>query len=444
MTTMESSSVIIPVIQLPNIDLDKSHQDGLEDKNSLFNRAAEGNFEIADEVYSAEEMAEFNQQLADEHKGSIMTGFYRQRLEKSNHWNTFYKNNKNNFFKDRHYFHREIPNLIEKYKEHEDYIKLHIKFQRSDLFKVLTQHKTDSEVAHEVAHGVAHGVAHEAVSEATPTDSTDIPTTTVTASSNDNTTIVPTETIPALPNAITIPSEHLGLFHSLFTPSEQLLLQRPYSPLTLAEVGCGVGNTLFPLYEDLPLLSIQGCDISAKAIEIIKESPQYSPKTFNVSVCDISKQLLPFEDNSSEIVTLIFTLSALSPEQFNHTLTECHRILKPGGIFYMRDYAIYDLTMLRFKKGQKLSNESNLFVRGDGTKTFFFDRQNLTNWLTQAGFDVDGDNNVKYIKKTVENRKLELAMERRWIFASATKKIDSKPITPCQCKDHIDRDGVGE
>ena len=36
------------------------------------------------------------------------------------------------------------------------------------------------------------------------------------------------------------------------------------------EVGCGVGNTIYPLREECPALFFYGCDLSPRAVDIVK------------------------------------------------------------------------------------------------------------------------------------------------------------------------------
>lgn len=89
--------------------------------------------------------------------------------------------------------------------------------------------------------------------------------------------------------------------------------------LKMFEIGCGVGNTIVPLLQsDLGKnMYIYGCDFSQRAINILKEHPLYDESLCNAFVCDVTADdwEVPFEKSSLDVVTVIFVLSAITPEK---------------------------------------------------------------------------------------------------------------------------------
>jgi tRNAThr (cytosine32-N3)-methyltransferase len=74
-------------------------------------------------------------------------------------------------------------------------------------------------------------------------------------------------------------------------------------------------------------------------------------------------------------VLMIFIFSALNPKQWDQAVRNIWRVLKPGGQVLFRDYGRGDLAQVRFKKGRYM--EENFYVRGDGTRVYFFEQSEL-------------------------------------------------------------------
>lgn len=147
----------------------------------------------------------------------------------------------------------------------------------------------------------------------------------------------------------------------------------------ILEVGAGAGNTAFPILKanQNPKLVIYACDFSVKAVNLIRAAVDYDERFIRAEVWDVSSETLPpgVTENSIDVALLIFVFSALSPQQWEQSVKNIHRVLKPGGEVCFRDYGRGDLAQVRFRKGRYM--EENFYVRGDGTRVYFFAEDQL-------------------------------------------------------------------
>lgn len=92
-----------------------------------------------------------------------------------------------------------------------------------------------------------------------------------------------------------------------------------------------------------------------------------------------------------------------------------HTLKKRSGRVLVRDYAEGDLAESRLaasSRQQKL--QDNFYVRGDGTRAYYFSREGLLKLFTEAGYSCE---KMQVHERTIENRRKRLLMDRRWIQA---------------------------
>lgn len=115
-------------------------------------------------------------------------------------------------------------------------------------------------------------------------------------------------------------SQHQNKFfkdrHWLFTEFPELLGNQGVLT-SVFEVGCGAGNTVFPILQTSRSdVFVHCCDFSSTAVELVKNNPLFDSAHCSAFVHDIgSDKTLPIPPNSIDYVVLIFVLSALPPDR---------------------------------------------------------------------------------------------------------------------------------
>lgn len=414
----------------------------LSDPKNVFEHNAWDNV-VWDEEQEKEAKQKTDEQLAHTVGHELQEQYEKEAAE---FWNSFYGIHQNRFFKDRHWLFTEFPELAPEYSNTESEVKAETTDTREETtgteIEGCVTKQSDVTVGKDI--GVGHG---------------DVP--------DDNTGDTTEEKVKLCDKGKSISGNNqvcmngvsnkdigdgdianYGNLDSNFQMTDQKLghegcgSESPCCKATnqlpvdkfevkfpgdrakrrILEVGCGVGNTVFPILQtnNDPDLMVYCCDFSPTAVELVKENADYDAKRCHAFVCDISddNSPVPFPDGSLDNIILIFVLSAIHPDKMQAVLNRLARFLKPGGRILFRDYGRYDMAQLRFKKGKCLSE--NFYVRGDGTRVYFFTQDELRAMMTKAGL-TEKQNLID--RRLQVNRGKQLKMYRVWIQCKYYKPL---------------------
>ncbi|KAB1278963.1 Methyltransferase-like protein 8 [Camelus dromedarius] len=310
--------------------------------------------------------------------------------EASKYWDTFYKIHKNKFFKDRNWLLREFPEILPVDQKTEEKAKElswdRVKINAANCFSRMHCPTIPEEKNHYKKSSDSSDGQSKAGSDVDNLDS----------------------------------KEHGK------RPLKTELFPGSNATFRILEVGCGAGNSVFPILNTLqnaPEFFLYCCDFASGAVELVKSHSSYRAAQCCAFVHDVCDDGLPypFPDGILDVILLVFVLSSIHPDSslppavLRNWLWNCimsqgwdekrssspdplpmwlmkqdlckqslllcfqrmqgvvnrlSKLLKPGGMLLFRDYGRYDKTQLRFKRGHCLSE--NFYVRGDGTRAYFF------------------------------------------------------------------------
>lgn len=100
----------------------------------------------------------------------------------------------------------------------------------------------------------------------------------------------------------------------------------------LLDVGCGTGYSLVWLRERFKLREVYGVDLSPKAAAFWR-----ARALDTVALASVHK--LPFGEGEFDLVTCFDVIYQLSDERASAAVSEMHRVLKPGGLLFIREPA---------------------------------------------------------------------------------------------------------
>ncbi|KAK3841734.1 MAG: putative methyltransferase [Linnemannia gamsii] len=204
---------------------------------------------------------------------------------------------------------------------------------------------------------------------------------------------------------------------SIFRSSED---ESEDKTINCLEIGCGVGNFIFPVLEINKRLFMYACDFAPHAIELVKQHEDYKQGRCSAFVCDLTKDALTdtIPAGSLDIVSSIFVLSAIPAEKLEASIRNIKEVMKPGGMLCFRDYAVYDAAQVKFSSNPGHMLDTNLYVRQDGTMSHFFSVEQMTELFEKEGFKVV---ECGYVHRETINRAMDLSLDRRFLQAKFIK-----------------------
>ncbi|KAF5910727.1 hypothetical protein HPG69_004816 [Diceros bicornis minor] len=309
--------------------------------------------------------------------------------EASKYWDTFYKIHKNKFFKDRNWLLREFPEILPVDQKTEGKAKElswdHVKTNAANCFSRMHCPAVPEFKNHYKKSSSSSDDQSKAVSDFSSLNS----------------------------------EEHRR------GPLKTELFPGSNATFRILEVGCGAGNSVFPILNTLqnaPESFLYCCDFASGAVELVKSHSSYRAAqccAFVHDVCDDGSPY-PFPDGLLDVILLVFVLSSIHPDRMQGVVNRLSKLLKPGGMLLFRDYGRYDKTQLRFKRGNSIFGlelfscvlknalfilheykvslitaifflgqclSENFYVRGDGTRVYFFTKGEIHSMFCKAGLD---------------------------------------------------------
>ena len=182
--------------------------------------------------------------------------------------------------------------------------------------------------------------------------------------------------------------------------------------ISLLDMGCGVGNSFYPLIKVKNNLIVYAFDFSNRAINNAKTHKLYEKNKNRIFLKNLDLVNDEIDYPSCDYGILMFVLSAINPEYHEKIIEKISNKINKDGIVFFRDYAKYDMAQIRFAQRKKNKVNENLYMRKDKTLSYFFDQKEIENLFNKYNFQTIDS---KLVSRVIENRKENKKMNRLWL-----------------------------
>lgn len=161
------------------------------------------------------------------------------------------------------------------------------------------------------------------------------------------------------------------------------------APRNILELGCGIGNSLLPWVESFPRASVHGVDIGAPMLRYAHV--RASGLGAAVHWSQQNAEATDFESGSFDLVLSHLLLHETSRSALPRILSECHRLLRPGGVMLHLEIPRGDTPVEQFFYNWEVHNNNETFAQ-------FMTGLDLAPLAVAAGFSADKAQMVRYAR----------------------------------------------
>ena len=112
-----------------------------------------------------------------------------------------------------------------------------------------------------------------------------------------------------------------------------------FKPARILDMGCAVGHSTVPYAQGWPEAEVHGIDVAAPMLRYAHARAESLGAKIHYSQQNAEK--MDFEDASFDLIVSHILLHETSEKAIRRVISECHRLLRPGGLMVHAETVSY-------------------------------------------------------------------------------------------------------